>query len=136
MKKYIFLPAICLLWACISGSDEKQEQRRAERNSATEADAAVHEETTGKKLFMSNCAACHAVNDKLIGPALAGVNEKYPEEWLLKFIKNSQELIRSGDPMAVKIYKENNKLVMTSFEHLKDEEIKDILTYIKSEEKK
>ena len=30
----------------------------------------------GKALFTANCASCHAVNKRLTGPALAGVEER------------------------------------------------------------
>lgn len=86
--------------------------------------------TKGKDLFEQHCTSCHAINEKLIGPALAGVNERRQEVWLIKWIRNSQALIKSGDAIAVKLYEDNNKSVMTSFEQLGDEEIKDILAYI------
>ena len=31
----------------------------------------------GKSLFNANCAACHQLNRKAVGPALSGVTEKY-----------------------------------------------------------
>ena len=45
----------------------------------------------GEKLYKANCTACHQIDSKLIGPALRGVSDKYSEEWLLKWIKNSAE---------------------------------------------
>ena len=36
----------------------------------------------GKKLFNANCAACHKLNKKAVGPALKGVTAKYDKEWL------------------------------------------------------
>ena len=36
----------------------------------------------GKKLFNANCAACHKLNKKAVGPALRGVSAKYDREWL------------------------------------------------------
>ena len=41
----------------------------------------------GEKLYNANCTACHQIDKKLIGPALRGVNEKYSQEWLIKWIK-------------------------------------------------
>ena len=70
------------------------------------------------------------INKKMIGPALAGVNDKYSEEWLLKWIKNSAELIASGDPDAIAIWEEYNKAAMPSFLHLSDDEVRDVLAYI------
>lgn len=84
----------------------------------------------GEKLFTANCTACHAINDKVVGPALKDVHTKYKEDWLIKWIKNSQSLIKSGDADAVKISKEYNGMVMNSFENLTDVQVKSILAYI------
>lgn len=84
----------------------------------------------GKSLFETHCTSCHAIDSKLIGPALAGVNERRDEAWLLNWIKNSQAMVKAGDPIAVKLFNENNKSIMNSFENLSDGEIKDILAYI------
>jgi mono/diheme cytochrome c family protein len=87
----------------------------------------------GAALFKANCTSCHAVKDKVIGPALAGVDTRHSEEWLLKWIKNSQAMVKAGDADAVKLFNDNNKTVMTSF-NLKDAEIKAILSYVKKAE--
>lgn len=42
----------------------------------------------GKALFNANCAACHKLNKRAVGPALAGVSAKYDKEWLYSWIKN------------------------------------------------
>ena len=49
----------------------------------------------GEQLYKVNCTSCHAIDKKLIGPALAGVNDKYSQEWLIKWIKNSAEMIEA-----------------------------------------
>ncbi|MGE9516300.1 MAG: c-type cytochrome [Solitalea-like symbiont of Acarus siro] len=87
----------------------------------------------GKKLFISNCAACHNqdISKKLIGPPLKGITDQRDEAWLIEWVKDSQAMIKKGDPEAVKIAKEYNNLVMTPFPQLKDSDIKDILAYIK-----
>lgn len=83
----------------------------------------------GKELFNANCAACHKLDAKATGPALRGVAGKYDTPWLHKWIKNSSELIKSGDAQAVKVFNENNKAVMTAFPQLSDTDIDDILAY-------
>ena len=55
----------------------------------------------GKKLFNANCAACHKLNKKAVGPALKGVSAKYDREWLYSWIKNSAKMIKSGDVNVV-----------------------------------
>ena len=58
----------------------------------------------GKKLFNANCAACHKLNKRAVGPALKGVSGKYDREWLYSWIKNSTAMVKSGDPQAVAVY--------------------------------
>ena len=84
----------------------------------------------GEKLYKANCTACHQIDSKLIGPALRGVSDKYSEEWLIKWIKNSAELIASGDADAIAIYEEYNKSPMTAFPYYSDEDVVNILAYI------
>ena len=50
----------------------------------------------GKAIFNQNCAACHSLNRKMTGPALANVETRLAEdegldrEWLYKWIKNKK----------------------------------------------
>ncbi|MFD2968057.1 cytochrome c3 family protein [Sphingobacterium bambusae] len=90
----------------------------------------------GQTLFKSKCTTCHSVTKKVVGPALAGMTERHDEEWLVKWIKNSQALVAAGDPTAVQLFEENNKLVMTAFTDLSDDQIKNIIAYVKDEEAK
>ena len=83
----------------------------------------------GKELFNANCAACHKLDAKATGPALRGVANKYDMAWLYKWIKNSSELIKSGDAKAVKVFEENNKSVMTAFPQLSNTDIDNIIAY-------
>ncbi|PKP24958.1 MAG: cytochrome C [Bacteroidetes bacterium HGW-Bacteroidetes-2] len=83
----------------------------------------------GKQLFNSNCAACHQLDKKAIGPALRGVTGKYDTEWLHSWIKNSQAMIAAGDPRALAVYELFNKAVMTPFPQLSDADIDNILAY-------
>jgi mono/diheme cytochrome c family protein len=83
----------------------------------------------GKEIFNANCAACHKLDAKATGPALRNVAAKYDKEWLYKWIKNSGELIKSGDAQAVKVFEENNKVAMTAFPQLSNEDIDNILAY-------
>jgi len=85
----------------------------------------------GEKIFKSKCTSCHAIDRKVVGPALKGVPDTKSEEWLIKWIRNSQALIATGDAEAVKIFEEYNKSVMTSFTDLSDDQIKSVIAFIK-----
>lgn len=89
----------------------------------------------GQTLYQGKCTSCHKIHEKLVGPALKDVYDKYDRDWLYKWIKNSQALVKSGDADAVAIFEEYNKSVMTSFA-LTNDEIDAILTYIDVEDDK
>lgn len=85
----------------------------------------------GAQYFNQICTACHTIGKgRLVGPDLANVQEKRSDEWLHKFIKSSQTLINSGDPEAVAIFEEYNKMVMPDAPFT-DGQITAIIGYIK-----
>ncbi|GGD33854.1 c-type cytochrome [Flavobacterium orientale] len=83
----------------------------------------------GKALFNAQCAACHKLDGKMTGPALRGVGDKYEKEWLYKWIRNSADLIKSGDDRANKIFNEYGQSPMTAFPQLSDADIDNIIAY-------
>lgn len=89
----------------------------------------------GEAIFKSKCTSCHGITRALVGPALQGMTERHPdEEWLIKWIRNSQQLIKDGDEVAVQLFEENNRMVMTSFLDLSDDQIRSIIAYVEAEE--
>ncbi len=90
--------------------------------------------SAGKSLFNANCKTCHSVQNRLVGPALKDVYDRAPSvEWIFSFVKNSQKVIQSGDDYAVALYDEYNQTEMTAFSDFTNEEILDILAYVKNE---
>ncbi len=89
----------------------------------------------GKALFMKNCASCHALDKKLTGPALMGVEERWKgsRKNLHAWIKNTGSYMKtSNDPYAIALFNEYNKSAMNVFDGvIDDKEIDAILDYIK-----
>ncbi|WP_461533588.1 c-type cytochrome [Sinomicrobium sp.] len=83
----------------------------------------------GKQLFNSNCAACHKLDQRMTGPALAGITKERDREWLHAWIKNNVALRKSGDPDAIAIFEEFNGAAMNTFPQLSEQDIDDILAY-------
>ena len=87
-------------------------------------------QTTDPKELFQVCAACHHIGKgKLIGPDLYGVTERLDREWLIRFIRNSQEVIESGDEYAVKLVEEYNNIPMPPVDYT-DEQINILIDYI------
>ena len=91
------------------------------------------EVAAGDALFKGNCAQCHAVNEQVVGPALAGITKRRPMSWILPWVKNSSKMVASGDDYAVALFNKFNGQQMPSFA-LSDKEITAIGAYINSEE--
>jgi cytochrome c2 len=58
----------------------------------------------GAQIFRTNCGACHTVGKgKLVGPDLKGVQDRHTEEWILKWVKGSQAMVKAGDKDAITV---------------------------------
>jgi len=85
----------------------------------------------GRQLFTVNCSVCHTIGaGKLIGPDLAGLEQRREREWVFRFIRSSQSMINSGDTEAVKVFEAYDKMIMPDQAALSDEQIEAILLYI------
>ena len=130
----IFSLALMLNFSLSSFAQDAAAPAAAATEAAPAADAAAAPATggdaaKGKALFNSNCAACHKLDGKSTGPALRGVADRRDRAWLDQWIRNSSAMIKAGDPIAVKLFEENNKAIMTPFPQLTDEDITNILAY-------
>lgn len=86
----------------------------------------------GKELFDGNCAQCHAVHKKVVGPALVGAEARWGSRAaIINFIKYPEKTIKSGDAYAKKLYDEYQQY-MPNHDFFKDEQVVAILEYIKT----
>ena len=131
-RKILFCLAFMLTFSFTSFSQATQPAAATPATAtATAAPAATTggDAVAGKALFNSNCAACHALDKKMTGPALRGVTARHARDWFYPWIANSSAMIKSGDPDAVKIFNEYNKSVMTAFPQLSKQDVDNILAY-------
>ncbi len=87
----------------------------------------------GKNIFTANCAACHALQKTLTGPALAGVEERGPwtnRENLVKWVHNPAAFMASN-AYTKELAAQYNGQLMPSFPQLSRQEIAQIFDYIK-----
>lgn len=67
----------------------------------------------GQELYNKSCVACHTIGKgRLVGPDLINISEQRSQDWLVDFIQSSKSLIESGDPEAVAIFEEYNRMPM------------------------
>ncbi|MGX1023745.1 c-type cytochrome [Psychroflexus sp. MBR-150] len=140
MKKVILRPSLFALFFILFSISAYSQDAKVDSTataSAENTDTASSvvpggDPAKGEKLFKSLCAACHKPYERFVGPALNGVVNKYNGdfEWLYAWIRNNQQLIKSGDSRAVAIYEEYNQTAMNTFPQLSNQDIDDILAYV------
>ncbi|AWH83986.1 cytochrome C [Flavobacterium album] len=127
----LFCLALSLSFSLTSFAQETAAPAAAEApaGGAAAPAAGAGDPVKGKELFNSLCAACHKLDAKSTGPALRGVADRHDRAWIYKWVHNSSEMIKSGDPAAVKLFAENNNSVMTPFPQLSEGDIDNIMAY-------
>lgn len=85
---------------------------------------------TGEAKYGTVCTACHMPNQRLIGPALAGVYERRNAAWVMNMIANPTEMIKQ-DPIAKALLKEYNNAVMLD-SNLSEEDTRAIAEYLRT----
>lgn len=85
----------------------------------------------GLKVFNANCKSCHQLDQKVIGPPLRNAFSRRDSVWLTKWIANSSKMIADEDPIAVELFRDNNKVAMTNFSSMRKEDMNALLAYLK-----
>lgn len=87
----------------------------------------------GNTIFAAQCSGCHDIRTQLVGPALADVDKRRNVDWIIRFVKSSQAVIKNNDKDAVELFNRFNHTVMPDHPDMSDAQIKNILTYIKTQ---
>jgi len=138
MKKIVyFVVTLIILQAC-----KGEEKTSSEEFNPADTPSMNKEELInlqkGANLFTNHCAACHSqkLDVDLTAPALACIEvgeNKRSRDWLIKFTKKSQQMIKDRDTLALCLWAVYKPLAMTDFEFLTDLEINQIYDYIHNE---
>jgi mono/diheme cytochrome c family protein len=95
---------------------------------ATEVDTELA--AAGEAKFKALCTACHMANQRMIGPALAGVYERRSPEWVMNMILNPDVMIKE-DPIAIALLKEYNNAIMLN-QNFTEEEARAVAEYLRT----
>ncbi len=86
--------------------------------------------TDAKRVFNQRCTACHTFGHGVkVGPDLKGVTARRQRPWLLRFIRGSQGVIKSGDPIAADLFKRFKQQRMPDWTDLSPDEVNAILDW-------
>lgn len=84
----------------------------------------------GESLFKQNCTSCHSVGKGVvIGPDLKDIQKRRAEDWIIKWVKSSTTVLKSGDAYGNELFNKFNKTSMPD-QSLSDGDIKAVLAYI------
>lgn len=83
----------------------------------------------GASLFKNMCSACHKMDKKFVGPAIAGVTERRSPEWIMNMILNPEQMIKE-DPIAKRLMIESNMAIMAD-QGLEEDEARAIVEYFR-----
>jgi len=116
-------------------SESEEQSTASEEVQADEALAITsnpYDKMNGQEIFQNVCAACHSIGKgQLIGPDLKNVEQRHTRSWMYKWIKSSQSMVKSGDADAIKLFNDNNKIVMPD-QDISNNKIDEILAFIQS----
>lgn len=84
----------------------------------------------GESKFNAICTACHMPDQRMIGPAMAGVYERRSPEWVMNMILNPDGMLKE-DPIAKALLEEYNNAIMLD-QNLSREEARAIAEYLRT----
>ena len=123
MKKVLLIITILFLISC-----KKEETKKEPLYSTTETAKTLVE--LGQEIFegRGNCASCHQLNQKIIGPSIQDIAQKYKENKgdIVAFLKGEAEPI--VDPSQYEVMKTNFAITKT----MSETELKSLEAYFYS----
>jgi len=83
----------------------------------------------GEEIFQRLCVMCHTVGGgDLIGPDLRGVEGRHTEEWIIRFVQRSQQMVGEGDSAAVALFEQYLRVPMPD-QALTDDEVRAVMAF-------
>src|SRR5258708_2037322 len=82
-------------------------------------------------IFNRRCTSCHTYGKGIkVGPDLKAVTERRGRNWLVRFIRESSSVIKSGDPTATRLFAQFKGQRMPDWSDLSEKQVTDILDYL------
>lgn len=84
----------------------------------------------GAAIFKTNCAACHKVDKRFIGPSPKGIMKRRSPEWIMNMILDPQLMVEQ-DRCAKDLLVEFNGAAMAN-QNMTEEQARNILEYFRT----
>ncbi|RKD12809.1 cytochrome C [Pelobium manganitolerans] len=115
--------------------DAKSDSKGVGRFTSVDVGATIDEAmaTKGQAIFDTKCTACHKTTDeKLVGPGLKNITNLRTPEWIMNMITNPEEMTKK-DPVAKALFEKH--LVQMTFQNVSDDEARQILEFLRKNDK-
>jgi cytochrome c len=83
----------------------------------------------GAEVFELKCVACHKINERLVGPPLAGITKKRSPPFIMNMILNPEEMVKKHPEvkaMLAEFY------VPMTFQNVTEDDARAILEYLRT----
>ena len=85
--------------------------------------------TRGAEVFELKCVACHKVNERLVGPPLAGVTTKRSPAFIMNMILNPDEMVKKHPEIKALLAE---YYVPMTFQNVTEDDARAILEYLRT----
>ena len=92
----------------------------------------------GENLFRTRCLSCHTINgsdENSIGPDLSNVVNTRDRKWLIRWLKEPDQMLKEKDPIAMSLYEQYNQIAMPNL-GLTQVDVMDLLRYMTEQAEK
>ena len=124
---------VIMLWQLPKFVAEDKTTVSTDASTPTTPKSNADTDSPGAKLFKANCASCHYPDKDMTGPALKGARDRWiensTEDQFYAWVKNPQNVVRSGDGYANALTKKWDKTDMQP-QQVSDAQIDQIFEYI------
>jgi protein SCO1/2 len=87
----------------------------------------------GGYVFSTRCVGCHTIgHGDLVGPDLAGVTDRRDRAWLTRYLREPDQALAEGDPVATALYSKYHQIPMPNLS-LDGEDVDAVLAYLEAQ---
>ncbi len=88
----------------------------------------------GSDIFNNKCSACHNIDDVNLAPPLRGISKALSPVFIMNYLMNTTEM-QKKDPYVKKLIQDWKKVPMMKDQHLKENEARAVLEFLRSIDK-
>ena len=88
----------------------------------------------GNDIYNNKCSACHNIDDVNLAPTLRGITKGLSPVFIMNYLMNTTEM-QKKDPYVKKLIQDWKKVPMIKDQHLKENEARAVLEFLRSLEK-